>query len=371
MLRAIRKVSAGRGPVGDPTSFVRAGALTDSSLDRPGGRIMRQQQWWVGTLVGVVLCGALTAPAQAQGARVRAADSLPAEYAPPAGMCRIWVDNVPAAQQPAPVDCATAVRNRPSNGRVIYGPNAEDDRGRDRKVREPEKLPPGVKALDGKGGTPFKRPTAERASPPRERWEDKRITDASLYGDAEGRQTPGSPVRDTGVGVEGNPPVVAGAVVSGAGGVIVGAGGVTDPRYFSGVRPPGFASGSCLDRDEDGWCDDLRYGPPPCLDRDRDGRCDDLPEFASAAYPQVLPRMRGALDVVQGRGSVEVARWLGTNEFIARLPDGGRGGTPWRVLFLDANSLQLLQVWTDRNRDGLADRVEIFRNGQRVKLLQR
>jgi hypothetical protein len=35
-------------------------------------------------------------------------------------MCRIWLDNVPAAQQPAPTDCASAVRNQPRNGRVIF-----------------------------------------------------------------------------------------------------------------------------------------------------------------------------------------------------------------------------------------------------------
>jgi hypothetical protein len=40
---------------------------------------------------------------------------------PPAGMCRIWLDDVPAAQQPAPTDCASAVRNRPAKGRVIFG----------------------------------------------------------------------------------------------------------------------------------------------------------------------------------------------------------------------------------------------------------
>jgi hypothetical protein len=36
-------------------------------------------------------------------------------------MCRIWLDDVPAAQQPAPTDCASAVRNRPAKGRVIFG----------------------------------------------------------------------------------------------------------------------------------------------------------------------------------------------------------------------------------------------------------
>lgn len=54
--------------------------------------------------------------------------SIPASHLPPAGMCRIWIDNVPPAQQPAPTDCASAIRNRPSNGRVIF---PEDDaRGR-------------------------------------------------------------------------------------------------------------------------------------------------------------------------------------------------------------------------------------------------
>jgi hypothetical protein len=45
---------------------------------------------------------------------------LPPGFAPPSGMCRIWIDGVPADQQPAPTDCATAVKNRPLNGRVIF-----------------------------------------------------------------------------------------------------------------------------------------------------------------------------------------------------------------------------------------------------------
>ena len=156
------------------------------------------------------------------------------------------------------------------------------------------------------------------------------------------------------------------------GGVVV-PGAVNDPRYFNqgpGVRPPGFGSATCLDRDGDGWCDDQRYGPPVCNDLDKDGRCDDLPEFASRAYPQVLPPMRSVVDVLQGRPSIEIMQWLGTNEFTVRVPDQGRGGTPWRAIFLDQRN-ELLQVWTDVNRDGRADRIEVFVNGQRVKLIQR
>jgi len=51
---------------------------------------------------------------------------VPPGYAPPAGMCRIWIKGVPPSQQPAPTDCPSAVRNRPANGKVLFG----DDKGR-------------------------------------------------------------------------------------------------------------------------------------------------------------------------------------------------------------------------------------------------
>ena len=56
------------------------------------------------------------AHAQQQGA-----DSVPKAYRPPPGMCRIWLDKVPARQQPAPTDCRTAVHDKPTNGKVIFG----------------------------------------------------------------------------------------------------------------------------------------------------------------------------------------------------------------------------------------------------------
>src|SRR5688572_21589227 len=72
-------------------------------------------------LIGLV---ALASPrdvdAQGRG-RGRDKGDIPASSRPPAGMCRIWLDDVPAAQQPAPTDCASAVRNRPAKGRVIFG----------------------------------------------------------------------------------------------------------------------------------------------------------------------------------------------------------------------------------------------------------
>ena len=56
----------------------------------------------------------------------KGATKIPADARPPKGMCRIWIDGVPAAQQPAVTDCPTAVKNQPANGRVIFGDDFAD-----------------------------------------------------------------------------------------------------------------------------------------------------------------------------------------------------------------------------------------------------
>lgn len=66
----------------------------------------------------------LPASAVAQGKSERVPDS----HKPPPGMCRVWVNGVPAGQQPAPTDCATALRNPPANARVIFGDRRPSDR---------------------------------------------------------------------------------------------------------------------------------------------------------------------------------------------------------------------------------------------------
>ena len=321
-------------------------------------------------LMTAAVCVALTLSATSAFAQARDKDKdrdddkrgVPREYLPPAGMCRVWIEGVPPQQQPAPTDCAAAVRNKPSNGRVIYG----EDKAKGKKIDD---LP--VKSLRGsdKKGPPLIPPDFSQADGrAREAWEAKRITDEQLHGDRPASSTPASSYPGAMPSQPGMQSSYPGYVTPGG---VVLPGGVNDPRYFNpNAPPPGYGSASCLDRDGDGWCDDQRFGTPVCLDRDKDGRCDDLPEYASRAYPQTLPSMRSALDVVQGRPSTEIMQWLGTNEFVLRIPDQGRGGVPWRAIFLDGNS-ELLQVWTDSNRDGRADRVEVFRNGQRVKLIQR
>jgi hypothetical protein len=79
--------------------------------------------------ISLAFAAAAAAPLSAQGRGQRAND-IPPGMRPPAGMCRIWLDGVPPGQQPAPTDCATAVRNRPSNGRVIFGNDYADGKGR-------------------------------------------------------------------------------------------------------------------------------------------------------------------------------------------------------------------------------------------------
>jgi hypothetical protein len=67
-------------------------------------------------------------PAKPQTPAVQQSQSrqqiVPPGFFPPTGMCRIWINDVPAARQPAPTDCASAVRNRPANGRVLFGDDA-------------------------------------------------------------------------------------------------------------------------------------------------------------------------------------------------------------------------------------------------------
>lgn len=76
-----------------------------------------------------VLLAAVAALPALAGAQATARPQMPvvpSHMVPPAGKCRIWMDEVPAAQQPAPTDCQTALRQKPANGTVIFGPTARD-----------------------------------------------------------------------------------------------------------------------------------------------------------------------------------------------------------------------------------------------------
>ena len=59
--------------------------------------------------------------AQDRGMSEPAQPLIPRSAMPPAGMCRIWLKDVAPAQQPAPTDCAAAIRARPQGASVLFG----------------------------------------------------------------------------------------------------------------------------------------------------------------------------------------------------------------------------------------------------------
>lgn len=67
-----------------------------------------------------LLLASLAATGMAQKGAIPS-NEPPADLRAPKGMCRIWLKGVPAAQQPAPTDCAAAVKNCPPTGRVLFG----------------------------------------------------------------------------------------------------------------------------------------------------------------------------------------------------------------------------------------------------------
>ncbi|HJR41726.1 MAG TPA: hypothetical protein VJ812_06510 [Gemmatimonadaceae bacterium] len=90
-------------------------------------------------VIVAALCGfALASPARAQSG----SDGVPEGFRPPRGMCRIWIDGVPAGRQPAPTDCPTAIKRRPANGRVIFGEPVEEPRQGDSSRRSERKAKP-------------------------------------------------------------------------------------------------------------------------------------------------------------------------------------------------------------------------------------
>jgi len=89
--------------------------------------------------------------------------TVPRTHLPPPGMCRIWLDNVPPTQQPAPTDCASAVRNQPRNGRVIFNDEQRNPRlPIVKSLKEPVVVPP--KTPDDPSPAPAK-PTSKPPKP--------------------------------------------------------------------------------------------------------------------------------------------------------------------------------------------------------------
>lgn len=108
----------------------------------------------VRTLIGIVTVGTLVIAPGAGAQRPKRNERPTDPQSQPAPrMCRVWLDGVRADSQPAPTDCATALRNRPPNGRVIFGrqgdrqfvpgnPAPDTNRRDDSRKRRPDKRRP-------------------------------------------------------------------------------------------------------------------------------------------------------------------------------------------------------------------------------------
>jgi hypothetical protein len=94
---------------------------------------------------------------------------VPAHLMPPTGKCRIWMEGVAPAQQPAPTDCQTALRQKPANGTVIFGPTVRQDAAR---AFRPSTRPPTRDSLKRDSTTqrsiPARVPTPTKATPRRD-----------------------------------------------------------------------------------------------------------------------------------------------------------------------------------------------------------
>lgn len=112
---------------GTPPAFVPG----MTNLDYPRDNAGKMDRWRL--LLLAVAMVAASGSAEAQGiprgipipkfpkVSPKQQPAIPPAYRPPQGMCRVWIEGVAPDQQPAPTDCVTAVRNRPSNGSVIFG----------------------------------------------------------------------------------------------------------------------------------------------------------------------------------------------------------------------------------------------------------
>lgn len=120
---------------------------------------------WLSSSVILVL--ALPAGAQDKPREDKQAAIMPSSAMPPAGLCRVWLRDVPPTQQPAPTDCASAVRRAPATATVVFGAtrNATVAPERSRSVTS---QPGSVRAIvpGGGGHTAALRAPATTARPP-------------------------------------------------------------------------------------------------------------------------------------------------------------------------------------------------------------
>ena len=132
-----------------------------------------------------------------------------------------------------------------------------------------------------------------------------------------------------------------------------------------------YGGGSRDDRDD--RYDRDRY-PDDRYPRDQypDGRYPDAryPDgrYPVEQYPMTLPEMIGAVIFGRGLPVRYVESWLGRDVARATYRDVDRNGYPEVVTWYDRRG-NLMQQWMDRDRDGRADRIAVYRGGRVVRVI--
>jgi|RhiMethySRZTD1v2_1073278.scaffolds.fasta_scaffold06407_4 hypothetical protein len=89
--------------------------------------------------IGLILLALAAGTSEAQGnGRNRRNQGIPPGQMPPAGMCRVWYDNLPPGRQPRATNCDQAERlaSQSTNARVIYGDDYYGTRNNDQRYRD-------------------------------------------------------------------------------------------------------------------------------------------------------------------------------------------------------------------------------------------
>src|SRR5687768_4979071 len=107
--------------------------------------------------------------------------------------------------------------------------------------------------------------------------------------------------------------------------------------------------------------------------RDRDDRPRDRDVGSGSIdrdrYPLQLPAMTGAVLIRVGVRTTDVQNWLGTGTLRSENVDSNGDGVPEQATWYDGSG-NIVQIWRDEDRDGRADSVDIYRNGQRVQVIR-
>jgi hypothetical protein len=97
-----------------------------------------------------------------------------------------------------------------------------------------------------------------------------------------------------------------------------------------------------------------------------DDECNDI----TLRQPGTWPRMVAAVALSRGSRTDDVRRWLGDRATSVRYDDRDRNGRPERATWYDRSG-QLVQEWVDSDRDGVADRIRLYRDGKLMRVYEK